>query len=287
MAKKAPASQTEPLRVCIDRPRPTPVTLQRKFQAIKLNSVNFPASLNTHDQNLAKSFVENPNMVLSVTQKASIIRMALLTETKWRNGQTISVAFLDGSAKQKEKTKKYARYWTEKTMGSILKGNANIKLRFVSGKKAMIRISFIADDGSWSYLGTDCVSIPPDEPTMNFGWLRNNSSEAEWERVVIHEFGHALGCIHEHQNPGEGIVWNTDVVYEFYKGKPNEWNKEEVDSNIFEHYASDQTQFTSIDKNSIMMYSFPPEFTLNGFSSPENLHLTATDIDFIQKQYPK
>jgi len=39
------------------------------------------------------------------------------------------------------------------------------------------------------------------EPTMNYGWLKDDTDDVEYRRVVIHEFGHALGAIHEHQNP--------------------------------------------------------------------------------------
>lgn len=33
---------------------------------------------------------------------------------------------------------------------------------------------------------------------MHFGWLRDDTDDVEWRRVVVHEFGHALGAIHEH-----------------------------------------------------------------------------------------
>jgi len=44
-------------------------------------------------------------------------------------------------------------------------------------------------------------------PTMNFGWLNEDSDEDEYSRVVLHEFGHSLSCIHEHQHPANGIPW--------------------------------------------------------------------------------
>ncbi len=282
MKKKTVSVKKNELHVCIDRPVSTLNLHRQMYEAIKSNPANNPAKSGTKDHAIVKSFIDNPHQQFGIGHHAVLSRMAILTDNKWKKGQTITVAFLDGSALQKKKTQKYARYWTMKN-----KANANIKLKFVSGKKALIRISFIADSGSWSTIGTDCNLVPANEPTMNFGWLRNNSDEAEWERVVVHEFGHAVGCIHEHQNPSKGIKWNKPAVYKYFAGPPNNWSKAEVDSNIFDKYSKNITQFTDLDTTSIMMYFFPKEFTTDGFGTPENKHLSPIDIDFIKKQYPK
>jgi hypothetical protein len=57
---------------------------------------------------------------------------------------------------------------------------------------------------------------------------------------VLHEFGHALGLIHEHQNPVGGIQWNKPAVYADLGGPPNFWGKATVDNNMFATYAKDQ-----------------------------------------------
>ena len=62
----------------------------------------------------------------------------------------------------------------------------------------------IPSDGAWSYVGTDCRDIPLNEPTMNLGFLDGGTA--------AHEFGHAIGLAHEHQNPAGGIQWNEEVV---------------------------------------------------------------------------
>jgi len=41
----------------------------------------------------------------------------------------------------------------------------------------------------------------PLRATMNFGWLTPDTEDSEYQRVVLHEFGHALGLLHEHQHP--------------------------------------------------------------------------------------
>ena len=88
----------------------------------------------------------------------------------------------------------------------------------------------------------------------------------ETRRVVLHEFGHALGLIHEHQNPENAIVWNRDAVIRDLSGPPNNWSLPVIESNMFEQYAKAEVLGTPVDKDSIMMYPIPKNWTSNGFS---------------------
>jgi hypothetical protein len=56
---------------------------------------------------------------------------------------------------------------------------------------------------------------------------------------------------------------------------------------MFEKYSATQTQFTEFDEKSIMLYSFPAEWTLGGQSFPENTQLSDRDKRFIAARYPK
>jgi hypothetical protein len=152
--------------------------------------------------------------------------------------------------------------------------------------EAEIRISFAAG-GSWSFVGKECLGIPQHEPTMNYGWLAADTPPEELRAVVLHEFGHALGCVHEHQHPEAGIKWKKPEVYAFYAGEPNYWTPEEVDRNVFQVYDGSLTVHTQgVDPTSIMMYSIDPRLTEDGFSVSPNRTLSIRDIDFIRKQYP-
>ena len=122
---------------------------------------------------------------------------------------------------------------------------------------------------------------------MNFEGFTMSTPETEYSRVVLHEFGHALGCIHEHQSPSGGIQWNKEAVYRSLSGPPNNWSKEQIDHNVISRYSKDQTQFTAFDPRSIMLYSFPREWTLNNMEFTSNTILSDTDKRFIAARYPK
>jgi len=279
--KSAPKKSVGRIKgVCVDRPVSFLDISRKMYHSIAHNASNSPAKSGSAQSTLVRRFMENPHQSFTPNETLDLARLALLTDNKWQKGTTLTITFMDGSSTQKTKVKKFAKYW-------VSKAKANIKLKFLGSGSSMIRISFVADPGSWSYIGTDCLHIPANRPTMNFGWLRDDTEDAEYERVVVHEFGHALGCIHEHQNPAGGIHWNKPVVYAYYQGPPNNWTKAEVDSNIFQTYSKTKTQFTQLDPNSIMMYPIPKQFTTDGFSVGLNLHLSSTDISFIDKQYPK
>jgi hypothetical protein len=84
---------------------------------------------------------------------------------------------------------------------------ANIKFRFEENPAiSQLRISFDFRSGSWSYVGMDNLKITDaEEATMNLGGIWNTKQISANERgAILHEFGHALGLMHEHQSPARG-----------------------------------------------------------------------------------
>lgn len=209
------------------------------------------------------------------TEKAVMVK-----NTKWPAGSSISISFLDGDPLIQSKVKTAALKW-------ISPGHANLSFEFrTDTTKTDIRISF-QYEGSWSALGTTCKKITDlNEPTMNFGWLDRSTTQEELERVVLHEFGHALGLTHEHMSPVNGIKWNRDKVVADLSGPPNNWSIETIENNLFKTYAANETNYTQFDPTSIMMYPIPEEWTTDNFSVTLNSKLSNEDISFIKQEYP-
>jgi hypothetical protein len=206
-------------------------------------------------------------------------RAALLNGARWNSGDVITVTFLEGDESLQQRVRDMAERWTAP-------GMANLTLKFVDAPPADVRIAFESGDGSWSYLGTQCRGIPQPERTMNYGWLKPDSDDGELRRVVIHEFGHALGLIHEHQNPEGGIQWNEPAVIADLEGPPNNWDEQTIRHNVLDHYAPTEVTATNVDPTSIMMYPIPKSWTLDGFSAGFNDDVSTTDVDFIKNAYP-
>jgi len=202
----------------------------------------------------------------------------ILTGRKWPNGKILKCAHLEGENLVQQRVQQTAYEWQK---------YVNLRLAWVENPNdAEIRISYDKNDGSWSYLGTSNLEIPKNEATMNFGWLEPNTSQTEYNRVVLHEFGHAFGYPHEHNHPKAGIPWDVEAVYEYYT-RTQGWTREDVDQQVFARYSESQTQFGEYDKLSIMHYPVDNSLTTGDYEVGWNTKLSEGDIKFAEWQYPK
>lgn len=195
----------------------------------------------------------------------------------WKSGSAIRIYFMDGTPTQKEKVKSIAAEWTR---------YANLSFDYVADKQlSQIRIKF-NDEGSWSYVGTDCIAIQKDQPTMALGWVSENKETTNGEKgIILREFGFALGLHNEHQNSNATIRWDEAKVYKFYSGPPYYWDRASIYTQILQKYKG--VSLKPFDTNSIMMLPVPKGLTLDGFQTGEKYELSEIDKLFIGKLYPK
>ncbi len=221
-----------------------------------------------------------PGTYMGNTNLDARFSATILTGKKWENGRALKIAFSEAfPAVVLEKVKQRFR---------LVESFVSLKFEFVDDwSSADIRVANDLGQGSWSYVGTDNKTIDRSRATMNFGWLKPDTADSEYDRTVIHEAFHMLGMPHEHQHPRNGIPWDKPKVYEYYMRPPNNWSREQVDHNLFRKYSETVTQFTEFDRESIMLYPIPNELTIGDFWAGRNTRPSARDIAFLAEQYPK
>lgn len=215
----------------------------------------------------------------------------------WPVGSTIIIAFYDGSDWQKA--------WVEKIVTEKLQPFVNLNFSFdkgVSPDHADISITF---KGALAQSAVGRTS-KNSHPSMYLGWVDAPTGESftfkgatynvpaglrqnfKTGATVIHEFCHALGMLHEHQNPNKPIEWNYDAVWRMLCNPPNKWDWQKIKTNVIDTgFSPDELNGSEFDPKSIMLYSFGPELTLNfkdGLKA--NSELSDLDKEWLQKMYP-
>ena len=242
----------------------------------------------------------HPTTIPVLKQNKGPLRAAFYTSFLWDKNSTISIGFLDTNPSIPRTSYSDIVNNAERNnlqvdplqavidQYSIIDGIKKIvndrwgqltdlKLEFTDPSSANIRISFDPTGGSWSLIGKDCLNQKTGA-TLNFGWFD--------VATTLHEFGHVMGMIHEHQNPyGNPIQWDTNKVYEWAK-ETQGWDKATTDTNILNKYDQDQINGSVFDPQSIMLYFFPASLTLDNNGTQQNLRLSANDVIYVDKMYP-
>jgi hypothetical protein len=209
-------------------------------------------------------------------------RAALLNKAFWGRGVKLRVSFMEGAHELQRRVAALAQAWPDQT-------GANFGFEFWidNGRDpagADVRISFQPGIGSFSKLGRYAQAVDRTQRTMNLGWMSMALPEAEARAVVLHEFGHALGLVHEHMNPAQSIDWNKDKVRKDMRASQG-WSDDKIDANMFYRYERTEIFGTDVDPASIMMYPIPAGWTKNGFTVGFNTELSPVDKALIREAY--
>ena len=194
----------------------------------------------------------------------------------WQPGTRLRVCFTDGDPTLQRRVASVATEWSE---------YANIEFWFGETIDAEIRITFVTS-ALWSYVGTDALLVPKDQPTMCLGALAPKTGDQRLREVVLHEFGHALGLIHEHPTRHRYSLGQAKGLRIFER--PALLLVERTGETYISPGSGgpDITQFLMFDPQSIMRAPVPKAFTIGGFEIAWNEALSATDKEFAASVYP-
>ncbi len=257
-----------PVIVCTPKSLPRAKRIQAANTAIGINPVNRPP-------------VERMMSLVSGGRPETKSFLAVLTTKYWQSkGVKLTVGFLDGpSAELKRKILLHMNAWAK---------TANVQ--FVqSNKDPQVRIARDGgrNGGYWSYLGTDILSIPAAEQTMNLEGFTIDTPESEFYRVVRHETGHTLGFPHEHMRRQLVALIDPKKAIEYF-GRTQGWSAEEVRQQVLTPLEESSLLGTdAADPDSIMCYQIPGQITKSGKPIPGGKDINETDYAFIAKIYSK
>ena len=212
---------------------------------------------------------------------------------RWDNHKRLTVKFLDGDDAVHNLVKTYVKEWEACTSLEFdfdhSDQNVDIHISFYDDAECK---TLNIDPGHWSYVGTDCSGIEQDEPTMNLdikSYMRNPTmpeNSTEMKAVILHEFGHAMGFIHEHLRKEWVEKLDAKKVLENYRQSQG-WDDEKIENNVLKPLEVDPESSSEFDTKSIMMYSFSKDEDGAPFDVKENVELSELDKEWAARIYPK
>ncbi len=167
---------------------------------------------------------------------------------------------------------------------TVAKSNVTFTL-LPQGEQSHVRIT-LAGDGYWSYLGTDILSIPQDQPTMCLQDFSMQTPESEYRRVVRHETGHTLGFPHEHMRRQLVALLDKRKTVAYFR-RTQGWSAATTQQQVLIPLEERSIMGTpNADATSIMCYEIPGQCTKSGKPILGGTDIDPIDQAFAARLYP-
>lgn len=232
-------------------------------RAVQINPNNAPAI-----QQLAQA---QPGTVISPDH------LALLTAKYWGNdGVRLTVGFLDNpTAELRARILSHMNAWGQYANVQFTEALTDPQVRISRGS-----------GGYWSYLGTDILSIPANQQTMNLDGFTMNTADGEFNRVIRHETGHTLGFPHEHlRSEIVGRIDREKAIAYFMRTQG--WSRDQVIAQVLTALDSSALIASAqADPDSIMCYWLPAEIMADNVAVSGGRDIDSQDGQFASSVYP-
>ncbi len=210
-------------------------------------------------------------------------RLAIVVGQRWpASGIKLTVGFLDNSPEDLQaRILLHMNAWAKTANVQFVASNTDPKVRIA-------RLDSPPEmSGYWSYIGTEIMSIPANEPTLNLEGFTMNTPESEFHRVVRHETGHTLGFPHEHMRRQLVAKIDPDKAIEYF-GRTQGWSADEVRQQVLTPLEdSSLIETPQSDAHSIMCYQIPGVLTKDGKPIIGGTDIDKKDYTFAASCYPK
>jgi Astacin (Peptidase family M12A) len=248
--------------VCTPKSLPKSLHVRAAHTASEVNPMNAPVLGYLADEDLLRTMRENP---LSIT---------VLTTKYWGPlGKRLTVSFMEPTPTDlRNRIVSHLNAW-----------QCGVNFVFTAGT-GQVRISR-AQQGYWSYVGTDVLHIALNRPTMNLQAFTMNTPESEYRRVVRHEAGHTLGFPHEHMRRELVQRIDPEKAYAYFQ-RTQGWSRAMVDQQVLTSLDQNAIFGTPADQTSIMCYQLPAAITRDARPILGGADINSTDLTFAKRIYP-
>lgn len=147
-------------------------------------------------------------------------------------------------------------------------------------------ITITNDDSAIKSKGANgmAINVGTKQPTI---FIRNDNKR----RILIHEFGHALGLVHETSHPGSKGRLDLEAIVEVWMSRNPGVDRATATKRVlhqnFREIDENTTGYSPIfDEDSVMLYSYGASMTLDNVALVGGNQFSAGDIAQLKFMYP-